>query len=131
MSDRGNANDSGVTGPSRADRGMWAYAALLGLHRIAVDPAQLRHALGHQEEVSAADLLRLAKSQEGVRAREVTSSWEKLARTPLPALAQERVVAVRVAVLVDQAVTAVQTVSMPSARATTCRLISVRCWNSW
>jgi subfamily B ATP-binding cassette protein HlyB/CyaB len=59
----------------------------LGLHRIAVDPAQLRHALGHQEEVSAADLLRLAKSQEGVRAREVTSSWEKLARTPLPALA--------------------------------------------
>lgn len=67
--------------------GLVAYATLLALHRIAVDPTQLRHDLGHQLDVTSADLLRLAKREDGVRARKVMASLEGLASLPLPALA--------------------------------------------
>src|SRR5437868_12217498 len=69
------------------DSGLTAFAALLAMHRIAVDPAQLRHALGHHHLIGSADLLRLAKGHQDVRARAVRTSYPKLVRTPLPALA--------------------------------------------
>lgn len=69
------------------DSGLIAYAALLAMHRIAVEPAQLRHSLGHYEAITADDLLRLAKRQEDVRAKALRSTFDKLARQPLPALA--------------------------------------------
>ncbi len=69
------------------DSGLIAYATLLALHRIAVDPAQLRHSLGHDRAVSTDDLRRIAKRQADVRAKTVRSSYDKLAQTPLPALA--------------------------------------------
>jgi subfamily B ATP-binding cassette protein HlyB/CyaB len=71
----------------RDDSGLIAYATLLALHRIAVDPAQLRHGLGHDRPVDADDLKRLAKRQDEVRAKLLRTSWDKLAQTPLPALA--------------------------------------------
>lgn len=64
-----------------------AFATLLAFHRIAVEPAQLRHDLGHQNEIDADDLLRLAKRMDDVRARRVEASWDGLASLPLPALA--------------------------------------------
>ncbi len=67
--------------------GLIAFATLLALHRIAVDPAQLRHDLGHHHDVTANDLLRLAKREDGVRARKVMASWDGLVSLPLPALA--------------------------------------------
>ena len=69
------------------DSGLMAYAALLAMHRIAVDPAQLRHGLGHNRDIDADDLQRLAVREEAVRAKSVRTSFDKLARTPLPALA--------------------------------------------
>jgi subfamily B ATP-binding cassette protein HlyB/CyaB len=69
------------------DSGLIAYATLLALHRIAVDPAQLRHSLGHDRGVDADDLKRIAKRQDDVRAKSVRSSYDKLRQTPLPALA--------------------------------------------
>ena len=69
------------------DSGLVAYAALLAMHRIAVDPAQLRHSLGHGHAVGSGDLLRIAKQQKDVRARTVRTDYAKLARMPLPALA--------------------------------------------
>jgi len=69
------------------DSGLLAFATLLAVHRIAVDPAQLRHGLGHYRAIDADDLKRLARRQEGVRARSVRTDFEKLARLPLPALA--------------------------------------------
>lgn len=71
----------------RDDSGLIAWATVLALHQIAVDPAQLRHALGHERPIDADDLKRLARRQEDVRARSIRTSWDKLARTPLPALA--------------------------------------------
>jgi subfamily B ATP-binding cassette protein HlyB/CyaB len=69
------------------DSGLLAFATLLAMHRIAVDPAQLRHGLGHHRPIDADDLRRLAKRQDGVHARSIRADFEKLKRLPLPALA--------------------------------------------
>jgi len=69
------------------DSGVIALASLLAMHRIAVDPAQLRHSLGHFLDLSSQDLLRLAKAQKDVRARALRTGFDRLARMPLPALA--------------------------------------------
>jgi len=74
---RGHVDDSGLIG----------YAMLLGLYGIAVDPAQLRHGLGHGRAVEADDLLRLAKRQGDVRAKRTRATFAKLPTIPLPALA--------------------------------------------
>jgi len=70
-----------------ADSGLIALATLLAVHRIAIDPSQLQHELGHRDPVSAQELLRLAKRQEDVRARQVVASIADLEHTPMPALA--------------------------------------------
>ncbi|MBU3077200.1 type I secretion system permease/ATPase [Sphingomonas quercus] len=69
------------------DSALEAFARLLAIHRIAVDPRQLRHSLGHADRASAQDLLRLALTIEGVKAKRVTGQQGKLSRQPLPALA--------------------------------------------
>ncbi|MES3150912.1 type I secretion system permease/ATPase [Sphingomonas faeni] len=76
-----------IVGSVTDDTGAIALAALLAMHRIAVDPTQLRHEIGHHRALDANDLIRLAKQQEGVKARVTRTSWDKLDRTPLPALA--------------------------------------------
>lgn len=67
-----------------------AFATLLALHRIAVDPDQLRHDLGHHDNVTADDLLRLAKRQADARARRIVVQIDDLKTLPLPALANGR-----------------------------------------
>ena len=69
------------------DSGLIAFASLLALHRIAVDPSQLRHSLGHHRDIDSDDLRRLAKREEGVKAKAIRTHFDKLAKTPLPALA--------------------------------------------
>jgi len=80
--------ESRSTESGTSDSGLLAFATLLALHRIAVDPAQLRHDLGHAEPVTPQDLLRLARRMTGVRARLVATDWNGLASLPLPALAK-------------------------------------------
>lgn len=70
-----------------AETGLVALASLLAMHRIAVDPAQLRHTTGHHGPVGAIELVRLAREQKDARARAVRTTFDRLARTPLPALA--------------------------------------------
>ena len=72
---------------SDTETGPIALAQMLAIHRIAVEPAHLRHALGHAGDASADDLVRLARAQQGVRARVHRARFERLAHTPLPALA--------------------------------------------
>lgn len=69
------------------ESGLIAFAGLLAIHRIAVDPVQLRHSLGHQRDIDADDLRRLALREQGVKAKVIRTSYEKLEHTPLPALA--------------------------------------------
>ncbi|MCW2393509.1 subfamily B ATP-binding cassette protein HlyB/CyaB [Sphingobium sp. B11D3A] len=72
---------------SRGENDLSAFATLLAFHRIAVEPGQLRHDLGHQDAISANDLLRLTKRMGDVRARRVEARWDALVSLPLPALA--------------------------------------------
>ncbi|MDT8760220.1 type I secretion system permease/ATPase [Sphingomonas psychrotolerans] len=85
MSDSNAASDP--VSSSVDDSGLIAFATVLAVHRIAVDSSQLRHSLGHYRPIEADDLKRLAKRQSDVRARGLRTSFEKLSRTPLPAIA--------------------------------------------
>jgi subfamily B ATP-binding cassette protein HlyB/CyaB len=73
--------------PIRDDSGPFMLAALLGMHRVPANPADFRHMLGHQRPADATDLIRLAQSVDGVRAKRRQASWPQLGRLPLPALA--------------------------------------------
>lgn len=46
-----------------SETGPIALAQLLAIHRIAIEPAHLRHALGHAGATSAEDLVRLARAR--------------------------------------------------------------------
>ncbi|WP_342249591.1 type I secretion system permease/ATPase [Sphingomonas sp. OTU376] len=69
------------------DNALAAFALILAMHRVAVDPAELRHDLGHGDPVTTPDLLRLAKRIDGVRARATRADFERLRRLPMPVLA--------------------------------------------
>lgn len=71
-----------------AETGLVALSTILGMHRIAVDPEQLRHRLGHPRPLAVEDVLRLAKHQDGVRARAIGADFDRLRKLPLPAMAE-------------------------------------------
>ena len=62
---------------------------LLRFHGVMAELAQLRHAVGHGDQVSITDLLRQAKSF-GVKARSIQSDLGRLQKLPLPAIALRR-----------------------------------------
>jgi ATP-binding cassette, subfamily B, bacterial HlyB/CyaB len=70
------------------DSAIVVLAALLGMHRIAADTGQMRHGLGHPGALDAREVVRMARASEGVRARAVHTTFDRLEKTPLPALAQ-------------------------------------------
>ncbi|WP_380782681.1 type I secretion system permease/ATPase [Sphingomonas sp. R86520] len=72
---------------TQTESGAVLLAALLGMHRIAADPAQLRHQIGHHRPFSATDLVRLTRSHGDARAKMRIAKWEDLVHLPLPALA--------------------------------------------
>jgi subfamily B ATP-binding cassette protein HlyB/CyaB len=73
--------------PVSSESGVEALALLLAVHSHSVDPAQLRHDLGHPDHVSVSDIVRLARRQEGVKAKHTKVEPGRLSRQPLPALA--------------------------------------------
>src|SRR5215469_9925138 len=83
------APELGSNGPPEVlDAGAAALVLLLRFHGVAADPAQIRHrfagaAIGLAEMVLASRELKL-------RARAVDSDWRRLAKTPLPAIAERR-----------------------------------------
>jgi subfamily B ATP-binding cassette protein HlyB/CyaB len=87
MTAQGIANDDHDDDVLARDGGLIAFATVLAMHRIAIDPAQLRHDLGHESPIDANDLLRIAKREKGVRAKRVMGSWDGLVGLPLPGLA--------------------------------------------
>ena len=67
------------------DPGLGALVMLLRFQGIGVDPDQIRHQFG-TETIGVAEMLRGAKGF-GLKARCITTSWERLDRTPLPGIA--------------------------------------------
>ena len=72
---------------SDAETGPIALAQMLAIHRIAVDPAQLRHALGHTANRCRMICGGWRAREGGVKAKAIRTGFDKLERTPLPALA--------------------------------------------
>ena len=74
--------------PSRQiDTGLIGLVMLARFYGKAAEPEQIRHQFGaHGKAFDSTDILRAARSLD-LKAREVTSSWERLAKTPMPALA--------------------------------------------
>ena len=79
--------DGAISEDAEINSGLIAFSTILAMHRVAADPHQLRHSLGHFDTCSRVDLLRLAKRQDGVRAKAMTADFDRLSRLPLPALA--------------------------------------------
>jgi subfamily B ATP-binding cassette protein HlyB/CyaB len=67
------------------DPGLAALVMLLRCHGVGVDSAQIRHRCG-TATIGIAEMLRCAKEL-GLKARSPTTKWERLASTPLPAIA--------------------------------------------
>jgi len=71
---------------SSVDQGAWALALILQVLGLPADPSQIYHDSGSGEPLSESDLLR-SISPFPVKAKAVSSSIDKLKRTPFPALA--------------------------------------------
>jgi ATP-binding cassette, subfamily B, bacterial HlyB/CyaB len=68
-----------------ADQGLSALVILLRLSGIGADPDQIRHSFGGAT-IGVPEMLRCAK-EFGLKARLCKTTWARLARTPLPAIA--------------------------------------------
>jgi subfamily B ATP-binding cassette protein HlyB/CyaB len=66
--------------------GVEALVLLLSFHGIAIDPEQIRHQAGGRE-VGVPEMLRCAKELK-LKARAVTTGWDRLAKMALPAIAE-------------------------------------------
>jgi ATP-binding cassette, subfamily B, bacterial HlyB/CyaB len=71
--------------PGPTDPGLTALVMLLRFHGVGADPAQIRHQSG-SATIGTVDMVRCAR-EFGLKARELKTSWERLANTPLPAIA--------------------------------------------
>ncbi|WP_374307433.1 type I secretion system permease/ATPase [Dongia sp.] len=93
MVDEAAPDQSGVAAASAhqvPDTGLLCLVLLLRFHGLAVDPNALSHrfAPGPKGLVDS-DLLRAAR-ESGLKARWVASNWQKLGKTPLPAIAETK-----------------------------------------
>jgi len=73
--------------PKAVDPGLTVLVLLLRFHGVAIDPEQLRHRFGPR--IGVTTMLRCVKEL-GLRGRTRRSHWERLAGTPLPAIAVMR-----------------------------------------
>src|SRR5262249_35073734 len=70
------------------DPGLAALVMLLRFHGVAAEPGQIRHRCG-TATIGVTEMLRCAKEL-GLKTRAATTDWERLANTPLPAIAALR-----------------------------------------
>ena len=68
-----------------SETGLFSLLLMLRLHGIACEGDQLCHRLG-TGTIGVTEMLRCAKDL-GLKARVITTSWARLARAPLPAIA--------------------------------------------
>jgi subfamily B ATP-binding cassette protein HlyB/CyaB len=81
------ANDSSGEGERQVDTGLACLVILSRLHQIAADPGQLRHQFGQSGKPFDTQDILLAAKWLKLKAKQVKSSWQQLAKTALPAIA--------------------------------------------
>lgn len=69
----------------QSDSGLLALVLLLRMNGIAAEADQIRHRIG-TDNIDVTEMLRCARGL-GLKARAITTSWTRLRRTPLPAIA--------------------------------------------
>jgi ATP-binding cassette, subfamily B, bacterial HlyB/CyaB len=74
---------SEIPGPN--DPGLTALVMLLRFHGVGADPSQIRHQSG-TVAIGTPEMVRCAR-EFGLKARELRTTWARLATTPLPAIA--------------------------------------------
>src|SRR5258708_16321653 len=80
--------DGGQPTSSISDPGLAALVMLLRFQGVGIDPEQIRHQFGGIP-LGVPEMLRCAKGF-GLKARSVTTKWERLAGMPLPGIAALR-----------------------------------------
>jgi subfamily B ATP-binding cassette protein HlyB/CyaB len=71
--------------PAATESALLALVILLRCHGVGAEPEQLRHSIG-SSRIGVAEMLRCAKEMD-LKARAVSTKWERLATTPLPGIA--------------------------------------------
>ena len=72
----------------RPDTGLACVVIMSHYHGLPADPPQLRHQFGISgKEFTTTEILQAAKSL-GLKARQISSDWQRLSKTHLPAIAQ-------------------------------------------
>ena len=87
----GSVNDTEMTSEASQtplDCGLGALVMLLRFQGIGIDPKQIRHQFA-ATPIGVPEMLRCAKAI-GLKARVLTTKWERLADTPLPGIATLR-----------------------------------------
>jgi subfamily B ATP-binding cassette protein HlyB/CyaB len=81
------ARDQGIDGTPKLDSGLTSFVLLARFLGVPVSPDDIRHQLGKLgKPLDTTDLLRAAKRLE-LKARVIDTGWDRLPRTPLPAIA--------------------------------------------
>lgn len=73
---------------SVVDTGLVCFVMLARFHAVAVEPDQVRHEHGSKLNLFTEDDILLAAKANGLKAKAFSTHYERLARTPLPAIAQ-------------------------------------------
>jgi subfamily B ATP-binding cassette protein HlyB/CyaB len=79
---------SQITDDPAADSGLACLTLVARFHGVAADPQALRHQHGEPGRPFAASHILHAARVLGLKAREIRSGWDRLAATPLPAIAE-------------------------------------------
>ncbi len=81
-----SSTSSTVAVESSADSGLMTFVLLLRFLGVSIDPQQLAHQLGGAQ-LDITRMLRCSK-EFGLKARNLTSDWQRLGKTALPVIAQ-------------------------------------------
>ena len=78
-----------IESDKEVDSGLSCLVLLTRFHGLPADPDHLSHQRGQSGLFSSRDIVLSAKSL-GLKSRTISSNWERLAKTPLPAIARHK-----------------------------------------
>ncbi|MBS0169408.1 MAG: type I secretion system permease/ATPase [Nitrospira sp.] len=80
--------ESCSTAPSRPDTGLLCLLVIARFHDVPIDGGQIQHQFGQSGHALTTNALLCAAKHVGLKAGLVSTAWDELAVTPLPAIAQ-------------------------------------------
>ena len=81
-------DEAAAPDPAATESALLALVILLRCHGVGAEPEQIRHRIG-SARIGVAEMLRSAKEMD-LKARALSTRWERLATTPLPGIAMLR-----------------------------------------